>query len=357
MKFFLLLIVVSLAFACSSNRKIQFTRLSKIKTVKNDESNKSQSFLSTNSSKGIKKLIKPETLEVTSGIDSIQYAEVMPHSESSDQRLQYKSSTVEAPSPQKKYSEPVRMNLKSAKNNDVSAWFAIRGGILGVLMGLVLVTNKSSALKISHWAKKNRRKSIGLIVVIKIILGTIGFYAGKEMFDSGLLISSTTTHSLVSIMALTAITYPRKNTRFSFLKHSYLRQKMHDIALSLCGVLLMASIGNQTANTFKGPTSISFKNGIQNSSSPSKEFEESEITIVQIKPAKTRVAANVFITLLLTIAVVFLALALAMLVCNLSCSGQEVLATIVAIAGPIVLITLFILALKAIWKKDTEQIE
>lgn len=376
MKFFLLLIVVSLFAACSSNRKIQFTRVNKVKTVKNTESNRAVHLLTNDPNDGSRKLIefKMEESESILSIDSVHCVEVEHNSEKFNQRFPYKPSTLEAPVQPKKYNKPAWMTLKKAKTKSISTWFAIWAGTLGVFMGLVLATNKRSALKISSWAKKNRRKSIGLIAVIKVTLGATGFYAGNAMFNSDLLISSTVTHSLVSIIALTALMYPRKNARFGLFKHTYLRQKMHDIAFSLCGVLLMASIGNQAAsnqnfltplsstisssvNTFKGSTSILLKNGSQNSSSPSIKFENSTPSRTQGKSSDTRIVANVFITLLLIVATVFLALLLGALVCNLSCSGQEVLATIVAIAGPIVLITLFILALKAIWKKDTEQIE
>jgi len=374
MKKLLYLIIIPLIFACSSTHKIRFVRVNKVKSVKNTEINKNVPFLSSNVIERTRTFELSEIVEESfSDSDSIQCSESVYHSDTFSQHSPLISSIAQITVKKEIYTESVHKKLRERGKNDVSIWLAIWGGIVGVFIGLGIVKKKRYALKISHWAKDNKWKSIGLIAGIKLTLGAVGLYAGKIMFDADLLISPTTTYLLLSVVGLTALTYPIKNSRYTFFKHGYLRQKMHDVILSMCGVLLMASIGNQVADNREFSASatsvfssmknmlyspLSLKEGVQNTSAPTKEFQNSKSSMYQKKSSEMSVGVKVLLTLLVLGAVAALAALLALLVCELTCSGQGAAATAVGWIGGIVLVALLILALVAIWRrKNVKQIE
>jgi len=247
------------------------------------------------------------------------------------------------------------------KETDVSFWLAISALSMGLVLGFGLIKKKDTAIKLSQWAKRNKRISIGIIIATKAALTGIGFYSGKLLLDSGFHNSPTLTYSLAATMVIAGITYPRKKAIRGFWKHSYLKQKLHDLALTLCGFFLITAISNQSNFTVNNH---SFTNQVNTEHcADAKKWFRSDFREAQTKGSSTHekdepsVGTKVLITILLLILVVFLSMLLSVLVCGLSCSGQELAAALVGTGGILVIAAILLLGLRGIWRKKAPKKE
>ncbi len=236
--------------------------------------------------------------------------------------------------------------------------------------------------KLSIWAKNNPKLariiialSHILVVLNSICLGILIFF--YDWGESKWLFSI-----LINIFFLAYFLYPSKKGKKTILQYSYFRQKSLDFTLVITysfvlalGVNNFLSSPNMDINLPRQGVDVKAE-FIVNKTYPKKEKVtkrnlRKELKL-KIKRSKREIkrefralkkefkqnnssskdkGLKIGLSLLVLLAALVLAYLIAALACNLSCSGQESLAGVVAIGGALVIIGLSILAFKEIWKK------
>lgn len=265
-------------------------------------------------------------------------------------------------SSQNEISRKKSSGVDTQKKKDGDGLIALFGGLTAMLIAGAFTSNVASVRKISYWAQDHKWKTKGLITGIKVILGLGGLFTGRMLFDMDFSISESARNVLLSVFSATALLYPVKNTSNKLFKHSYLRQKMHDLLLAMSGFLLIITLGNQAAadKDLVAPVTAMYEVvdntfGNTNSGTQLKTGQQQELSNQEnfVHPKSINggnVALNILLTILclaLFLALEFLVLALA---CGIACNGQEFVAAVVAIGGTVGLIALLISVLKKVWE-------
>ncbi|TNF48411.1 MAG: hypothetical protein EP305_05570 [Bacteroidetes bacterium] len=366
-----ILLILPLLFACASN-KIKLTQVGKFQSsvraeqlVDHPEPRRSEKE-TTNSTGPNEEVFSQRSSEYENhlnGQDQTSIEHKLPKGfgvQTEEQKSILNEETAEQ-------SFSTKQNKGSAKVYKNELLFAL-GGIMAFFMFLGLRINPDRAKRISYWAKENPKKTWMMIGGIKMIVGAGGLYIGKMLYENNIAFSDSSTYALLGIFGAAAIAYPLKSAKRNFIKHSYLKQKMIDGLLALLGLLLMVNLGNQAVadDNFVPVVSTVFDQTDQilygdeasielGTFDQSKERYYSEETALDEGAEDEKEEANVWAQIGLTLLAVAIFLMLLYLVavasCNLSCSGQEALATVVLIGGLIACILLLIFALNAIWKK------
>ena len=97
---------------------------------------------------------------------------------------------------------------------------------------------------LSFWAKNNLYKARLLLIIGQTLLVIIAFLMGA-IFSSLPYSSETFRFIGLSLFFIGLILYPIKNTRWTFLKHSYFRQKCMDGILIFSSLFLFFGLGQQ----------------------------------------------------------------------------------------------------------------
>lgn len=242
---------------------------------------------------------------------------------------------------------------------------------------------QQSMLRLSHWAKSHRTASIAIISVAKIIIGAVAFDFGIWSALEGLSLPSQTKWLLWAVSAICVIAYPARRWRPRIGRAAFYRwQKTMDGALVALGFAILFFIGNLTpawlANAGCGaPPLGNVPVSLSALKSPAPEYRKEigqggkwrQWALKKAQKAAERavnrmtrvsngdnIAVKVLLTLLLLMGLMVLFSLTLALSCNLSCSGQEALAVLVALLGTVGTIILLIVGLKAIWggKADKE---
>ena len=237
--------------------------------------------------------------------------------------------------------------------------------------------------RISKWAQTHPITSIYIIALCHILAGLNALLFGALLF-----LYNWTTHTIIVLglahfFACLYVFYPKKAKLGEVFRRPYLRQKIHDFGLvfSCCLVISMAFANfllkdNPTIN--HGPKAeAKFIVHDPHSSSRKSIFSRFKSTLKEkVDLLKTKVTYYIQETIikydlheksgdqttkkaLLTMLVLGLGIGLAGLIgalsCNLSCSGQEGAAIIVAVLGWGSLIWLSIYAIREIWGKNKKE--
>jgi hypothetical protein len=256
----------------------------------------------------------------------------------------------------------VKTSVTSKESKSGDGLVGAFGALSALLIGGLFMAKRRTAKKISHWAKRHKWESRGLIAGSKLALGAGGYYVGNILHDMDYAISETTSNVLYASLGLTALMYPIKNSSRRLFSNSYMRRKTHDLSLTLCGLLLAMTVGNQAAsdeNLIPAATYMfdSVENSInlvalsENNLTQLEGISNFEVSKDNKEGEGGSTAGKILFTLLVIALFLFLELLVLSLSCSLSCNGQESLAAVVGIGGTFGLIVAFIYALNAIWKK------
>lgn len=253
-------------------------------------------------------------------------------------------------------------NKKRTNGYQDSLLYAI-GGSLSLLTFGLFRSKYKTAKKLSRWGKKNKWKTRGLLAGINSVLAGGGLYAGKLLFDEGILVSEQTTTVLLGTSVLTALLYPMKNSVLNLFDFSYLTQKTHHLILTSSCFLLMTGIGNQYAankdfNSSLTPTLNFIDSKIPDDLSfhhKAKQVDTANKTL-QLKPDEegATTAVKVLGTVFSIILFVLLEALVLVLSCVIACNGQDGLALLTLILGTGVCVFILVMLLKGIWKKDAQ---
>ncbi len=237
---------------------------------------------------------------------------------------------------------------------------------------------------LSYWAKSHPLHARGIIVAIHTIAAAAAFKTGVWLYARHDVAWPVWFFPLLlAITAWVKITYPLPETARS-ADHRYWRSRQVLFGMTLCAWLLVLLAGNRTAqwsvqpadsvgNTIKrspaaysqmpllmtdGGQAMHVKTAFKWLKIKKKTYFEEKVKRIRQQAAGSRgldPVVQVLLTLLTLIVASFLALVIAGLACELSCSGQEGLALLVVFLGGGLLIWGLIATIIAIWRaSDTE---
>ncbi len=235
---------------------------------------------------------------------------------------------------------------------------------------------------LSYWAKSHPLQARAIIVAIHTITATAAFKTGIWLFAR---------HDvawpiwffplLLAVTAGVKIAYPSKRLSTTIISadRRYWRSRQVMCSMTLCAWLLVLLAGNRTAQWSVQPTA-SVGNTAERSPAAysqmpllmteggkamyaktafkwlkikKKTYLEKKVQRIRQQAAGSRgldPVVQVLLTLLTLLVASFLAFMIAGLACNLSCSGQEGLAVLVAVLGGGLLIWGLIATIIAIWR-------
>jgi len=232
------------------------------------------------------------------------------------------------------------------------------------LMGIKITPDLSAS--ISYWAALNPWKSRFIISIIQIMTGTAGLILGSKLAYMGTHFTDFSRTVVAAIFFTSVVLYPVRKSRIRLIKRTYFRQKTHDLVLFFSGFLFMIYAGNSYSKQINSLTNLAENRNYMDQ----QEYVQLEKGILhdptvflqnanleQDKPAKTskygwEVGLKVFFTIL---ASVLLGFGVAALSCELSCSGLNGLAVIVAILGAGLIALLLYFSMKAIFNPKHRQ--
>ncbi|MEX1189924.1 MAG: hypothetical protein WED33_11745 [Bacteroidia bacterium] len=176
--------------------------------------------------------------------------------------------------------------------------------------------------RVSRWGAQNKLLAQISIAGASVLLGVASFYAGVHLRDSFADSSSAIGGIAISMALVSALIYPFGKASAT----GYAFRKTLDAALLVSGVVSFFSLG------------------LNSSFQPFNFFSPPD-------PSQTNtwlILAEIGL-ILLALAVFFILMVLLIaLACNLSCAGNVVAGTIVSIGGVLILLTLLVLAIRAI---------
>lgn len=222
---------------------------------------------------------------------------------------------------------------------------------------------------ISLWGKNNPIKARIIIVLSHLILLLSSIYLGVISYVYDFDLPYEIIPILVSLFFLAYWFYPKKGQRNGWQRHSYTRQKTMDGVLIVSSfVILVLGVNRFAVEPI--PLSSAKAHFIVNTS-PKQQSEKLNLRKTfksikkklknDLKELKNSVKRNgtdnpkahqillVCLTLLLTTGLIFLSIGLS---CNISCSGQGSVATIVLVGGIIASIGIAVLLINLILKKN-----
>ncbi len=217
--------------------------------------------------------------------------------------------------------------------------------------------------KLSKWAQRHPIAARLIIAISRLLIIANGLLAGLLLFFNDWEHASYTLCLLIISFSLLFIFYPKRRHKSGPFKYSYRSQKTHDFGLVIFSFLMLSvgtnnwlakNISNTTSATpiatfivhkQKKPSKRQFKKQLR------KELRALKKVFKKRKNKKGTVLMRVLLTLLLIGLAVGLGLSIAVFSCNLSCSGQDGLAVLVAIVGFGGIIILSVLAIRNLWSK------
>lgn len=242
------------------------------------------------------------------------------------------------------------------------------------------------ALNFSKWAKKYIAASRIIIVFSHVLLTIIAVFLSFMFRDFGISLGSTIQWVLISVYLIALFMYPSKNQKVTGYdkRQFYIRQKTCDLLLISATFMLIVQQGNQALifqnipllNSFSTKTQAAVPVRISNSMKDSSELSNPDINKKNSpnvlkkdlrKRLKTQlselVRANgnytqgekLGLTILAILGAAALLFLIAMLACNLSCSGAEGAAILIGVVGVGAVAFLFIKLMHSIYRKKEGQ--
>lgn len=239
--------------------------------------------------------------------------------------------------------------------------------------------------KISYWAKSHVIPSRILIIYFWITLNILGVYIGNLIHQLSFTIPTYIFNGCLCMFVILFVAYPQKNASVFYKGFGfYFNRKIFDFSLGLVTFILIVYTGTQWKNlnvNSKNASASSIihlpKDSVINKNLLIKNFINSikaedvskmnyaykkAIIIKQIKAVNQAkdLSKNqkTFLIILSVLIALFLLFGVAVLSCNLSCSGMEGLAFLVGFGGATLIILLLNFVLKKInRKKDDSKIK
>jgi len=251
---------------------------------------------------------------------------------------------------------------------------------------------------LTYWAAKNRKKAVGIMVLLHFILIFNGLYLGKLLLEKDILLNEVFLYIGIGMFVVAYFLYPvraKKNSLFKYdlnskvFKYSFLRHKILDVISSLAAFILITYTANisYSGEEFTGLFSRELKAADYQSVEKSKTVENT-YSLTHQKDLKEKIKYSEknsikklfkfkakskirkifkkqttstdwnFIGKMALVILLCLAatIGLAILSCYILCAGFEVLGVLVLTGGMTGLIALSIVLIKNIIRKREAEI-
>jgi hypothetical protein len=195
------------------------------------------------------------------------------------------------------------------------------------------------------------------------MMGLAGLMLGTKLANMGTHFSDLSKSIVAATFFTSVLLYPVRRSRIRLIKRTYFRQKVHDLVLFLSGFMFMVYAGNYYSRQINSLTNLAGKQDYLELQ-VYVQLEKDQLhdptvflqyaNLEQDEPAKPPKdgwsnGQKVFLTILTFMASIGLGYGVAALSCELSCSGLNGLAIIVAILGAALIAFLFYISMKAIF--------
>ena len=206
---------------------------------------------------------------------------------------------------------------------------------------------------ISLWAKKNRTKTIFLLIFIHILLGYFYFYTGVLFYLEEIKTPSILVPIASGIFILATFFYPVEDCQQGIYKNTFFRRKFWQSLAMLSAALFFIHAGNHLSRSAMANEVIEFssenivldsrklnqtnkKNARSLKRSLRKKFRKrlrSRIKEFRQFRKRSEQGKNILYFVLVIIGALVLTFLLLGLSCSISCSGSETFALIVFLGG------------------------
>jgi hypothetical protein len=250
--------------------------------------------------------------------------------------------------------ESLQPDLKSLKSESESNWVFYILAISAASSMLLISGTKKRAKRISTWASKNPWKARGIITATHVGIGLSALFIGNQLSEQGMMMSGSSKYAVLSALTAAIFLYPS-----GYSEKGYLMRKMCDVVLFTSGVALMIQVGDQYSSTvlYRSQDTVASHTITNN------DYSHSPVVkLPSQEPVKKKnLVGKIFLTLLAVGIFVGLTGLLAILSCNIACSGSEAAAAVVGIGGEIGLLALLVFMIKSIFgkagKKKKEKVQ
>jgi hypothetical protein len=220
-------------------------------------------------------------------------------------------------------------------------------GLLAGLLPITLLITKFPFRKLSEWAARNIWTSRFLITISSILLGLGAYLGGGLMAQKHVQLPAFTYYSAMAAFMATLFLYPAKHGLIR--SRNYPLRKLADTLLLFSGLTMICFQGQFLIHTAAPAEAgmvgqLFFELG--------RMMLEKFNALFNISPQISRfwlVVFQIILTLLIMAAALFLLFLVAAISCNLSCSGNEGLALVVAIGGAALVVLLSTLGIRALF--------
>lgn len=249
--------------------------------------------------------------------------------------------------------------------------------------------------RLSLWARDHRPLAIALLIILKVVLGAVGFYSGIAAALLGYTLPHPSTAWMLGAWAVFwLIMYPSRALRHR-LTSFYWRQKSADFGLAVFGFALWFFIGNSIPTqdySINSPRDASYSFApsaplalgmLQKAAEPRTAASDASPPTVRdgqkshgkkwnafqrwlFSKAQKRVerllapwlandasddrTQKILLAILLTVGVLALFLLITAFACSLSCNGMEALAWVVFLGGTFICVLLMVQGMRAIFR-------
>jgi hypothetical protein len=234
---------------------------------------------------------------------------------------------------------------------------------VGLLSLAGLKSTPNLAGNISYWAALHPGKTRFIISVIQIMTGLAGLMLGTKLAYMGTHLSDLSKSIVAATFFTSVLLYPVRKSRIRLIKRTYFKQKTHDLVLFFSGFMFMVYAGNYYAGQINSLTNIGGKQDYlelrEYVQLEKKPMQNPPVFLQQTNQEQDKPATppkegwsaglKVLLTILTFGAAIGFGYGVAALSCELSCSGLNGLAVIVAILGAALIAFLFYISMKAIF--------
>lgn len=209
---------------------------------------------------------------------------------------------------------PIVLNKKQLDNKENSfndlIFFA---SIISVAGAFAFLKSKKSK-QISAWANANKTKARTLLAISHIATVSQAIYLGTLINEEGITLSKNTLWISLSASILAGLLYPFKNAKLKFFKRNYFMRKAIELVVIIGTFVSILTISNQNKISF------SHKTEVQNASSKMVQNERKNLTNNHHSTLADN-GSKVALIALATIVGLGLLLLIAVLSCDLMCTG------------------------------------
>ena len=261
--------------------------------------------------------------------------------------------SIKNESPKKSFTKtvnlPTAFKKKQLENKENNANdFIFFASIISVAGAFAFLKTKKSK-QISAWANTNKTKARILLIFAQIAAASQAIYIGNLLREEEIILSKNTVWIALSGSILACLLYPFKNTKLKLFNRNYFTKKAIELVVIIGTFFSILAIGNQNE------ISLASKTEIQNTSSQQVQNER-KTKAQELHSTKADNGSKIALLALATIISLGLLLLIAVLSCDLACTGA--VGTFILLVGTTfsaILLGYIFLSKRILFKKNSTQ--